>query len=82
MLSHFSRARLSATLWPVRALCPWDSPGKDTGVGCLQAEWPLPRKTGSHRGLVKFTGKDRGMGQKYLPLHSRFSALRTLGSWE
>ena len=25
------RARLIAILW---LLCPWDSPGKDTGVGC------------------------------------------------
>ena len=22
-------------LWPARLLCPWDSPGKDTGVGNL-----------------------------------------------
>ena len=21
-------------LWPFRLLCPWDSPGKSTGVGC------------------------------------------------
>ena len=21
-------------LWPTRLLCPWDSPGKSTGVGC------------------------------------------------
>ena len=21
-------------LWPTRLLCPWDSPGKNTGVGC------------------------------------------------
>ena len=21
-------------LWPARLLCPWDSPGKTTGVGC------------------------------------------------
>ena len=36
MLSHFSRVRLFATLWTVacRLLCPWDSPGKNTGVGC------------------------------------------------
>ena len=20
--------------WPARLLCPWDSPGKDNGVGC------------------------------------------------
>ena len=36
MRSHFSRVWLFATLWtiPARLLCPWDSPGKHTGVGC------------------------------------------------
>ena len=35
MLSLFSRVRFCATLWTVaRQLCPWDSPGKNTGVGC------------------------------------------------
>jgi len=37
LLSHFSRARLCATShrWqPTRLPCPWDSPGKNTGVGC------------------------------------------------
>ena len=31
-----SRVRLFATPWIVahRLLCPWDSPGKNTGVGC------------------------------------------------
>ena len=31
-----SRVRLFATLWTVapRLLCPWDSPGKNTGVCC------------------------------------------------
>ena len=33
VLSHFSRVRLFETLWTV-ALCPWDSSGKNTGVGC------------------------------------------------
>ena len=32
LLSHFSRVRLFAT--PARLLCPWDSPGKNTGVDC------------------------------------------------
>ena len=27
-------------LWPTRLLCPWDSPGKNTGVGC---HFPLQR---------------------------------------
>ena len=22
-------------LWPIRLLCPWDSPDKNTGVGCM-----------------------------------------------
>ena len=36
MLSHFSRVWLCATLWtqPSRLLCPQDSLGKSTGVGC------------------------------------------------
>ena len=35
LLSHFSRVRLCATPWqPTRLLCPWDSPGKNIGVGC------------------------------------------------
>ena len=30
--------------WPARLLCPWDSPGKNTGVGChflLQGIFPI-----------------------------------------
>ena len=36
MLRHFSRVWLFVTLWTVahQLLCPWDSPGKDTVVGC------------------------------------------------
>ena len=36
LLSHFSRVRLCAThrRQPTRLPCPWDSPGKSTGVGC------------------------------------------------
>ena len=45
MLSRFSCVCLCATLWTeaVRLLCPWDSPGKNTGVGChalLQGIFP------------------------------------------
>ena len=31
-----SRVELSVTPWtvPARLLCPWNSPGKNTGVGC------------------------------------------------
>ena len=36
MLSRFSRVRLCATpeTAATRLPCPWDSPGKNTGVGC------------------------------------------------
>ena len=37
MLSHFSCAQLFATLWTIAhqtPLCPWNAPGKNTGVGC------------------------------------------------
>ena len=37
MLSHFNRVRLFQPLWTTACrapLCPWDSPGKNTGVGC------------------------------------------------
>ena len=33
LLSHFSRVRPHRRQ-PTRLLRPWDSPGKDTGVGC------------------------------------------------
>ena len=48
VLSHFSCIRLFETLCPVaqdRLLCPWDSPGRNTGVGCralLQGNLPEP----------------------------------------
>ena len=36
MLSHFSCVWLFVTLWTVacQSLCPWDSPGENTGMGC------------------------------------------------
>ena len=36
LLSRFNRVQLCATLWqqPTRLPRPWDSPGKNTGVGC------------------------------------------------
>ena len=34
MLNHFSCVWFCATLWTARLLCPWDSTGKNMGVGC------------------------------------------------
>ena len=46
-----SHVRLFATPWTARLLCPWDSPVKNTGVGChflLQQIFPTQ---GSNSGL-------------------------------
>ena len=45
--SHFSRVHLFVTPWTIaaRLLCPWDYPGKNTGVGChalFQGNLPHP----------------------------------------
>ena len=46
MLSHFSCVQVFVTLWTAAhqaPLCPWDSPGKNAGVGCqalLQGIFP------------------------------------------
>ena len=50
LLLLFSRSIVSKScdphgLWPISLLCPWDFPGKDTGVGChflLQGIFPTP----------------------------------------
>ena len=36
VLSHsvMSKSLRPHGLWPTRLLCPWDFPGKNTGVGC------------------------------------------------
>ena len=46
MLSHLRHSQFFATLWTIlpARLCPWDSPGKNTGVGCfalLQGIFPM-----------------------------------------
>ena len=54
---QFSRSVVSNSLWPhglkyARLLCPWDFPGKNTGVGChflLQGIFPTQ---GSNPGLL------------------------------
>ena len=49
LLNHFTRVQLFATLFdcsPTRLLCPWNSPGKNTDVGChalLQGIFPTQR---------------------------------------
>ena len=48
LLSHFSHVTLCDSMdsSPARLLCPWDFPGKNTGVGChslLQGIFQTPR---------------------------------------
>ena len=46
--SSLSHSVMSDSLQPARLLCPWDSPGKDTGVGChalLQGIFPTQDPT-------------------------------------
>ena len=50
-----SRSALATawTVWPARLLCPWDSPGKNTGVGChLLLEGIFPTQ-GLHLGILR-----------------------------
>ena len=47
LLSHFSHVWLCGTPWTIarQVFCPWDFPGKSTGVGChalLQRDLPNP----------------------------------------
>ena len=39
-------------LWPTRLLCPWDSPGKNTGVGCHSPLQGIIPTQGSNLGLL------------------------------
>ena len=61
-LSHFSHVRLFATLWTVAHLSPWDSPGKNTGVGCHALLQRIFQTQGSNLSLLAgrfFTIKPR-----------------------
>ena len=53
-LSSFSRVQLLQPpgLWPARLFCPWNSPGKNIGVGChfLLQVWRM-RGSETHSGL-------------------------------
>ena len=59
MLSHFNHIQLFMTPWSIatRLLCPWDSPGKNIGVGCyflLQGIFPTQGSNLSQWRHLKF----------------------------
>ena len=52
--SHFSRVQLwPSGLRPARLLCPWDSPGKNTGVGCHALFQGIFQTQGSNSHLLR-----------------------------
>ena len=66
----FSCLVMSDALWPhglqpARLLCPWDFPGKSTGVGChALLEWIFPTQ-GWNPGLLRcFTTEPPGMPKR------------------
>ena len=42
-------------LWPARLLCPWNSPGKNTGVGCHSLVQEIFATQGLNPGLLHCT---------------------------
>ena len=52
MLSRFSHVCLLVTSWTVAHLCPWDSPGKSTGVGCCALPQGIFPTQGSNLSLI------------------------------
>ena len=59
-------------LQPIRLLCPWDFPGKSTGVGCHRLLWPANagdiKDAGSICGLGRSPGGEHGNPRQYSPL--------------
>ena len=52
LLSCFSRVLRPHGLQPTRLLCPWDSPGKNTGAGCHSLLQGIFRTQGLNLGLL------------------------------
>ena len=86
MLSHFNCVQLFVTLWLLR---PWDSPDKNTGVGCHALLWGIFLNQGLnlsllcllHRQVGSAPPAPRGMvvpslGLALLLLLSRFSRVQ------
>ena len=60
LLSHFSHVRLCAThrQQPTRLPRPWDSPGKNTGVGCHFLLQCMKLKSESEVAQLRLTPSD------------------------
>ena len=60
--SRFNHVQLCATPWtvPARLLCPWDSPGKNTGVDCHSLLQGIFLIQGSNQRVLRLTCIGRG----------------------
>ena len=68
----------SHRLQPARLLCPWDFPGKNTGVGCSFLFQGIFPPQGSHLHLLHWQMESLPLGHQgslsvALPLHSSFA---------
>ena len=78
-----SRLVMSDSLWlhevgPARLLCPWNSPGKNTGVGChalLQGTFPTQ---GSNQGLLHWRQILYYLNYQGFPIQWFFSTLTVI----
>ena len=78
------------TLWqhyrlrPTRLLCPWDSPGKNTGVGChaLQGIFPTQVSNPCHLRLLFWESGSLPLAPPGKPFLSRVFCGRTLADWD
>ena len=92
VLTRFSCVQLFATLWTPRLLCPWDLPGKNTGVGChafLQGIFPTQ---GSNPRLLQqlfcrwilycwATREDISLGNDFLDMISKVQVSKAKIKW-
>ena len=90
MLNHFSHVWLFVTLWTVacRLLCPWDAPGKNTGVGCHSLLQAIFRTQGLNSRLLHLLHWQMGSSPRVreavffrilhlcLPIHFLYSCLQ------
>ena len=67
-------------LWPTRLLCPWDFPGKNTGVGChflLQGIFPTQGSNLCHLHLLHWQVGSLPPGKPLLFLILKKKSLKT-----
>ena len=63
MISHFNHVPLCVIIWTVaqQALCPWDSPSKNTGMGCHDLPQEILPTQGWKPNLLNFLHLQAGL---------------------